>query len=88
MKKEILATIAMAGIIGTNHNTNNGWGFGGAIKTVYELPEGYSVHDGTAYYRHAKPEKFINLRKNGCILTEVPKEILREVTKLLKQPKI
>lgn len=52
-------------------NTNNGWGFGGAIKTIYHLNSDYSVHTGTAYYRHARPSRFTNLRDEfGSIVHE------------------
>lgn len=50
-------------------NTNNDWGFGGAIKDIYEK-DNISVTIGTAYYRHFKPEKFIRINNPGCIFDE------------------
>jgi len=66
-----------------NVNTNNAWGFGGAIKTIYTLANGFTIHKGTAYYRHAKPEKFINLRTSeGTIVAEGKKEMESYLNKL------
>ena len=50
-------------------NTNNDWGFGGAIKDVYEK-DGISVSIGTAYFRHAPKETFIRVNKPECIFND------------------
>lgn len=47
--------------IKTGVNTNNAWGFGGARKTVYTLPNGISVHLGMADYRHMPSTSFITM---------------------------
>lgn len=39
-------------------NTNNAWGFGGAIGTKYTLKNGYYIRKGRAYFRHIKTESF------------------------------
>lgn len=50
-------------------NTNNDWGFGGAIKDIY-IKGDIQVTIGTAYYRHARPEKFIRINNPNCIFDE------------------
>lgn len=45
-------------------NTCNAWGFGGAIKNVYENGE-FTVNIGKAYFRHAFPAKFITVYKDS-----------------------
>src|SRR5688572_19838571 len=53
----------------TGVNTNNAWGFGGANKTIYHLSNGYTVHIGTAYFRHLPPQSFANIRnEHGSIM--------------------
>ena len=45
-------------------NTNNSWGFGGAIKDVY-TKDTIRVVIGIAYYRHAPATPFIRVFKDG-----------------------
>lgn len=63
-------------------NTNNAWGFGGAVKDIYHLKplnklgQKLTVHKGIATYRHLESQQFINLRANGIILHEGIKSIV------------
>ncbi len=61
---------ALAVCVDRDVNTNNGWGFGGAHKTVYHLSNGHSVHIGTAYFRHLKPQPFANIRNERGVIVE------------------
>lgn len=59
-------------------NTNNGWGFGGAIKTVYRLnKDNITLHIGYACYRHLPSENFINLRRNNVIIHEGIRNVVK-----------
>ena len=40
-------------------NTNNGWGFGGAIGTLTTYQDGFQKREGRAYFRHAGSEYFV-----------------------------
>lgn len=76
--KELMRLIEKIAISISKVNTNNAWGFGGAIKTVYHLSNGTSVHKGKVCYRHAPSTTFINLRdSNGNILLDGKKKLER-----------
>jgi hypothetical protein len=51
-------------------NTNNAWGFGGAIKDIYHLPGGVEIHIGTVYFRHAPEERFVRMYKKHGVYGE------------------
>lgn len=53
-----------------NYNTNNAWGFGGAVGKEYTLENGFSIVHAKACYRHIKPTSFIQLRLNGVRLND------------------
>ena len=40
-------------------NTNNGWGFGGAIGTITTYSDGCSKREGRVYFRHLPSQKFV-----------------------------
>jgi hypothetical protein len=44
-------------------NSNNAWGFGGAVKTIYYL-NGFEIHIGKCYYRHLSAKKLNVLYDN------------------------
>ena len=58
-------------------NTNNDWGFGGAIKDVY-IKSDISVTIGRACYRHTPSTKFIRINKPNCIFDEFDTTIQRK----------
>lgn len=67
-------------------NTNNSWGFGGAVKDVYTLENGYTIQTGVASYRHSPSVKFTNLRnEKGTILTENKGNILNFIHQTFKK---
>lgn len=47
-----------------SYNTNNDWGFGGGIGTMYKFKNGF-IKKGTAYYRHAPSEKYVTVWIDG-----------------------
>lgn len=68
-------------------NTNNSWGFGGAIKDVYYYEvEGieFSIHVGRASTRHSGSFRFFNLRNSyQNICSESPTKINIFVSQIL-----
>lgn len=67
-------------------NTNNSWGFGGAIKDVYQYKVGdieFSIHTGKAYTRHGGTYPFFNLRFKHIIRSEETSVIKRLITDLI-----
>ena len=87
MKKRELLNLAnsLSTNVLKNVNTNYGWGFGGAIKTVYTLPDNFSIHSGKAYYRHLSPSVFVNLRdSDGSIVSERIDAIYEHLVSLQK----
>lgn len=48
-------------------NTNNGWGFGGAVEDVFTV-KGYKVTLGKACYRHLPSENFYKVETNDEVL--------------------
>lgn len=49
----------------TGHNTNNSWGFGGAIYTRMEYSNGVVIEYGHACFRHAPSQPFTRAYYNG-----------------------
>ncbi len=50
--------------VASEYNTNNAWGFGGAVGTLWELTIGgvnYSLLEGIACYRYLPSEKLVRL---------------------------
>lgn len=64
-------------------NTNNAWGFGGAIKTRYYLKDDLFVDIGFACYRHLPSQTFINIKDDGGnILCEGKEDVSAFLTKI------
>lgn len=54
-------------------NSNNGWGFGGAIGDRYTSPDGtVVVKIATAYQRHLKPMDFVTVTVDGRRVYDEP----------------
>ena len=55
----------------TNFNTNNAWGFGGAIGTETVYANGYKIKTGRYCYRHTGTSSFVNYyNKKGDSITK------------------
>ena len=63
-KRELTEQLVKLGFIEENYNTNNEWGFGGAIGTKL-IKDNIIVNIGTAYFRHRTNIKFIKVIHNG-----------------------
>lgn len=87
-KQGFIKLLVNKGIKPTHHNTNNDWGFGGAIKDVYDITDTISIHTGIACFRHTGTTPFINLRMNGNIIAEDMKEIKETLIKLSQWEKL
>jgi hypothetical protein len=46
-------------------NSNNAWGFGGAIGTRYKFEHDITLTIGKAYYRHADTTPYMTVRVDG-----------------------
>lgn len=57
-------------------NSNNDWGFGGAIKDVFSIEGGYTATIGIACYRHLPSSKFYKLQNDKEILIDTSKKKL------------
>lgn len=69
----------------TNVNTNNAWGFGGALKDIYEYNyEGtpFSIHVGIASTRHAGTSRIFNLWYKDDIVSRSIKYVSKFVNAL------
>ena len=85
VKKSLLTKIVKSKAVKIERkNTNNAWGFGGAVKDVYYLPNTENtIHIGHASYRHMPSAAFINLRdESGRIITESENEIFEYINSI------
>lgn len=57
----ILQKVKRISVSSENLNTNNAWGFGGSIGTLYTLPDGAKIKIGRYCYRHASPTPYMIL---------------------------
>jgi hypothetical protein len=55
--KELLATAHSI----EQYNSNNAWGFGGAIGKIYHMPKQRQICVMKAYYRHAPSTGFLRV---------------------------
>lgn len=54
-------------------NTNNDWGFGGAIGTQYVFKNNVQIRTGKACYRHLPSAKFVAVYHNSKRIIDTAK---------------
>ena len=76
MSKAIVNSARKLIVSTKNSNTTNAWGFGGHVKEIHTLTNGYTLHHGKQYYRHSKPSDIFQLNdQNGLYVESDNKKI-------------
>lgn len=78
LREKLIAAGAACGSV-EPFNTNNAWGFGGGIGEHFSCKVGdrvYDIRKGTAYFRHAKPQRFFIARGTGAAQFMDPEKLL------------
>lgn len=64
-KSEMIGRLLHLGATVVEFNSNNGWGFGGAVGKRYTLKNNIVVTIGEACFRHTGTTKFIRVDYDG-----------------------
>lgn len=85
--KELIALLKKFSSTIEDYNSNNAWGFGGSVGTLYHLSNGDKVLVADACFRHLKSQKFIKVTSaNGVEFDVIPsKTNIEQIIKYINE---